>query len=91
MSNPSDYSKLLFATGPLSNHCCIIYYIELNEQAKISDETTQKLVSVITELKRKCSIYIISQNQMDNLISNHEKKFPIENLNNNCIESNVSL
>jgi len=87
MSNPSDYSKLLFSSGPYNENCVLIYYREEQKDIDtIAAEDLDAFSEILAELKRTGNLYLIDDSIMNLIIQNANQIFPVNDLDTNCID-----
>lgn len=85
MDFPSDYSKLLFSSGPYKKNCNIFYYRQFDIGTKDFDVGIRETFSlVLLELKRNGYLYFLDNNQIEMLVKFDENKFPNFDIDSYC-------
>ena len=95
IDTPSDYSYFCFSTGPFSKNCSIVYFKDVSENTETIEASDKEAVlEVITELKRDVQLYLISDSDFK-LINENDgtprlfsdiSDFPIEDINDSCLD-----
>jgi hypothetical protein len=85
MDHPSEYSKLIFGTGPYNNNCNILYYRQFDTHDKdLEDEICESFTLVLSELKRNGYLFLFDTSQIELLINDDKGKFPNLDFESHC-------